>query len=172
MSNETYVALKEKDLLADWENLRHDVELQDILNTTRPSGVEFAHKAERAIFEYMLELGISKIYTWDDYTSNRTMARWEWHYGAVRPEGHACVERDFSHLVTMSDGEFEQLVRSAHNKSPNENLVREWRKKMRSLGGLGSVSGCNHGFDAHATKAPFHVPQFNHMPDLYPVDDE
>lgn len=139
----------------DWESLRHSEELQEILNPVKPSGAEFARKAERAIFEYMLELGITKIYTWDDYVCKGSMARWEWHYGAVRPEGHACVEYDLSNLVEMSDMEFEQLVRSLP-KSPNENLVREWRNKMRGL----------------TCKKPFPVPQFNHMPDLYPVDED
>ena len=140
----------------DWESLRHSEELQEVLNPVRPSGAEFARKAERAIFEYMLELGITKIYTWDDYVCKGSMARWEWHYGAVRPEGHACVEYDLSNLVEMSDMEFEQLVRSLPYKSPNENLVREWRNKMRGL----------------TCKKPFPVPQFNHMPDLYPVDED
>lgn len=117
-------------LKVDWPNLRHDEELDKLLQPTRPLGVEFARKAERAMFEYMLFLHIDKLYVWDDFVTEDNMARWDFHYGARRPKTHACREHDFSNLWKMADREFEKFVHD-YPKSPNEKLVREWRQEMR-----------------------------------------
>lgn len=120
-------------LKVDWGNLRHDPELERLLQPTRPLGAEFARNVEKAIFEFLLEAHVTKLYIWDDFHSEGNIMRYEWHYGACRPEGHACRELDLKNLVDMDDGEFERLVRSLP-KSPSEELVRQWRKEMRRSG--------------------------------------
>lgn len=117
-------------LKVDWGNLRHDEELERLLQPTRPLGAEFARKVEKAMFEYMLLLRIDKIYVWDDFVTEDSMARWDFHYGARRPKNHACREYDLSHLWRMDDWEFDRFVRN-YPSSPNEELVRQWRKEMR-----------------------------------------
>ena len=121
---------KKTQLKIDWPNLRHDEELEKLLQPTRPIGAEFARKVERSIFEFLLESHVAKIYVWDDFHSEGNIMRYDWHYGACRPEGHACREIDLRHLVDMDDGEFERLIWSLP-KSPNEELVRKWRQEMR-----------------------------------------
>lgn len=124
----------------DWGNLRHDPELEKLLEPTRPLGVEFARKAEKAMFEYMLWLHIDKLYVWDDFVTEDNLARWDFHYGARRPKTHACREHDFSNLWRMDDWEFEKFVHE-YPKSPNEELVRQWRQEMRSGAGMVPSSG-------------------------------
>lgn len=124
----------------DWGNLRHDEELEKLLQPTRPIGAEFARKVERSIFEFLLEYHVAKIYIWDDFHSDGNIMRYDWHYGACRPEGHACRELDLKHLVDMDDEEFERLVWSLP-KSSNEQLVRQWRKEMRSGAGMVPSTG-------------------------------
>lgn len=114
----------------DWGNLRHCEELDKLLQPNHPIGAEFAHKAEAQIFSFMLGWKIWKIYIWDDFHSDENTARWDWCFGPVRPENTACREHNFANLVAMDDWHFERLVRSLP-KSPNEDIVREWRKEMR-----------------------------------------
>lgn len=121
---------KKKPLRIDWSNLRHDPELERLLQPTRPIGAEFARKVEKAIFEFMLTAHISKIFIWDDFHSEGNTMRYDWHYGACRPDNTACRELDLKHLVDMDDEEFERLVWTLP-KSPNEQLVRQWRQEMR-----------------------------------------
>lgn len=119
-----------KPIKIDWANLRHCEELDKLLEPRHPIGKEFARKAEKQLFSFMLEWKIWKIYIWDDYTSNGSMARWDWCFGPVRPEGKACREHNFANLVAMDDFHFDCLVRSLP-PSPNEELVRKWREELR-----------------------------------------
>lgn len=121
---------KTKPVRIDWGNLRHDEDLDRLLNPRKPIGAEFARTAEKHIFSFMLEWKIWKIYIWDDYTSKGNMMRWDWCFGPVRPEGKACREHSFANLVAMDDWHFDRLVRSLP-PSPNEELVRKWREEMR-----------------------------------------
>ena len=121
---------KMKPVKIEWGNLRHDEDLDRILNSRKPIGAEFARNAEKQIFSFMLEWKIWKIYIWDDYTSKGNMMRWDWCFGPVRPEGKACREHSFANLVVMDDWHFDRLVRSLP-PSPNEELVRKWREEMR-----------------------------------------
>lgn len=115
----------------EWGNLRHDEDLERLLNPCRPSGAEFAQNAEKQIFCCMREWKIWKIYVWDEFRSaDETTARWDWCFAPVRPENKACREESFAHLVAMDDRQFERLVRSLP-KSPNEDIVREWRDELR-----------------------------------------
>ena len=115
----------------DWSNLRHDPELDKLLTPqVRPSGAELARRFEHDVLEYMLAMHLDKIYIWDETTSNGTTWRWEMHYGATRPENKACREHDFTNLIQMSDEEFDKLVESLPT-SPNEELVRQWRREMK-----------------------------------------
>jgi len=122
---------KLKPLHIEWGNLRHDEELQEILNPVKPLGADFARRVEHDIFEFLLKFHIAKIYIWDDYVCNDTTARWDFCFNGVPPENHSYREHDFNNLVQMSDEEFEQLVRSVP-PSPNEPLVRQWREEMRN----------------------------------------
>lgn len=117
-------------LKIDWANLRHDEELERILNPCRPAGAEFARNAEKQIFRFMREWKIWKIYVWDEFHSDGSNARWNCGFAPVRPENKACREQSFAHLVAMDDRQFERLVRSLP-KSPNEDIVREWRDELR-----------------------------------------
>lgn len=118
------------DLNIDWGNLRHDEDLDRLLNPRKPIGAEFARKAEEQIFRSMLEWKVWKIYIWDDFHSDDTNARWDWCFGPIKPKDTACREHNFANLLVMDGWHFERLVRSLP-KSPNEGLVREWRKEMR-----------------------------------------
>lgn len=134
-------------LKVEWGNLRHDEELERLLQPTRPLGAEFARKVEKAIFEFLLAAHVTKLYIWDDFHSEGNTMRYDWHYGAFRPEGHACRELDLKHLVDMDDGEFERLVWSLP-KSPNEELVRQWRQEMRgSSAGVVPSTGLRQEFE-------------------------
>lgn len=117
-------------LKIDWANLRHDEELERILNPCRPAGAEFARNAEKQIFRFMREWKIWKIYVWDEFHSDGSNARWNCGFAPVRPENKACREQSFAHLVAMDDRQFERLV-SSLPKSPNEDIVREWRDELR-----------------------------------------
>lgn len=121
---------KMKPVKIDWGNLRHDEDLDSLLNPRKPIGAEFARNAEKQLFSFMLEWKIWKIYIWDDYTSKGNMIRWDWCFGPVRPENKACREHSFANLVVMDDWHFDRLVRSLP-PSPNEELVRKWREEMR-----------------------------------------
>lgn len=114
----------------EWGNLRHDEELDRLLNPHHPIGAEFARNAEKQIFSFMLEWKVWKIYIWDDFHSEGSNARWHWCFAPIKPENKACREHNFAHLVAMDDWHFERLVHSLP-KSPNEDIVREWRKEMR-----------------------------------------
>lgn len=114
----------------DWSNLRHCEELQDFLNPVRPSGAELARKIEKEIFSFMLEWKIWKIYIWDDFHSEGSNARWDWCFAPIHPENKACREHNLANLVAMSDWHFERFVRKLP-KSPNEDIVREWRTALR-----------------------------------------
>ena len=116
----------------DWGNLRHDEELDKLLQPTKPLGAELARKAENTIFRSMLEWKVWKIYVWDDFHSNDNTARWDLCIAPIRPEDKACREQNFAHLVAMSDWHFERLV-SRLPKSPNEDIVRKWRDEMRKI---------------------------------------
>lgn len=70
------------------------------------------------------------MYIWDDFYSEGSTARWDWCFDYKRPEGKECREHNFANLVAMDDWHFDRLVRSLP-KSPNEDIVREWRKAMR-----------------------------------------
>jgi hypothetical protein len=78
----------------------------------------------------MFEWKVWKIYIWDDFHSDENTSRWDWCFAPVPPPGKACREHNFANLVAMDDCHFERLVRSLP-KSPNEDIVREWRKEMR-----------------------------------------
>lgn len=117
-------------LKIDWGNLRHDEELERLLEPHHPIGAEFARNAEKQIFSFMFEWKVWKIYIWDDFHSEGSNARWDWCFAPIPPEGKACREHNFANLVAMDDFHFELLVRSLP-KSPNEDIVREWRKEMR-----------------------------------------
>ena len=117
-------------LKIDLSNIRHDPELDKLLNPVFPSRAEFARRAERQIFSFMLEWKIFKIYVWDDFHSNETTARWDWCFAPIRPEGKSCREHNFANLVAMDDWHFERLVHRLP-KSPNEDIVREWRSALR-----------------------------------------
>lgn len=121
---------KTKPVRINWGNLRHDEDLDRLLNPRKPIGAEFARNAEKQLFSFMLEWKIWKIYIWDDYTSKGNMMRWDWCFGPVRPENKACREHSFANLVVMDDWHFDRLVRSLP-PSPNEELVRKWREEMR-----------------------------------------
>ena len=114
----------------DWENLRHDEDLERLLNPRHPAGAEFSRNAEKQIFCFMREWKIWKIYVWDEFHSEGSNARWDCYFAPVRPDGKACREQSFAHLVAMDDWQFERLVRSLP-KSPNEDIVREWRDELR-----------------------------------------
>ena len=118
-------------LKIDWGNLRHCEELDKLLTPqVRPSGAELARRFEHDVFTYMLALHLDKVYIWDEFVSDDTTWRWEMHYGATRPENKACREHDFSNLIQMTDEEFDKLTQSLPN-SPNEELVRRWRREMK-----------------------------------------
>lgn len=119
-----------KPIKIDWGNLRHDEELDKLLQPHHPIGAEFARNAEKQIFSFMLEWKIWKIYIWDEFHSDENTARWDWCFGPVPPEGTACREHNFANLVAMDDFHFELLVRRLP-RSPNEDIVREWRNEMR-----------------------------------------
>ena len=114
----------------DWGNLRHCEELDELLQPHHPIGAEFARLAEAQIFRSMFEWKVWKIYIWDDFHSDDTTARWDWCFGPIKPENKACREHNFANLVAMDDWHFERFVRSLP-KSPNEDVVREWRTAMR-----------------------------------------
>ena len=114
----------------DWENLRHDEDLERLLNPRHTAGAEFSRNAEKQIFCFMREWKIWKIYVWDEFRSDENTARWDRCFAPVRPENKACREQSFAHLVAMDDRQFERLVRSLP-KSPNEDIVREWRDELR-----------------------------------------
>ena len=114
----------------DWENLHHDEDLERLLNPRHPAGAEFSRNAEKQIFCFMREWKIWKIYVWDEFYSEGSNARWDCYFAPVRPENKACREQSFAHLVAMDDWQFERLVRSLP-KSPNEDIVREWRDELR-----------------------------------------
>lgn len=99
-------------------------------NTMTMPRKEFARNAEKQIFRFMRECKIWKIYVWDDFRSDETTSRWDLCFAPVRPENKACREQSFAHLVAMDDRQFERLVRSLP-KSPNEDIVREWRDELR-----------------------------------------
>ena len=117
-------------LKIDWSNLRHCEELDKLLEPHHPIGAEFARNAEKQIFSFMLEWKVWKIYIWDDFYSDGGNARWDWCFAPIKPENKACREHNFANLVAMDDWHFERLVRSLP-KSPNEDIVREWRNEMR-----------------------------------------
>ena len=117
-------------LKIDWGNLRHCEELDKLLEPHHPIGKEFARKAEEQIFRFMYEWKVWKIYIWDDFHSDGSNARWDWCFAPIKPENKACREHSFANLIVMDDWHFERLVRSLP-KSPNEDIVREWRKEMR-----------------------------------------
>lgn len=104
--------------------------LDRLLNPLRPAFKEFARNAEKQIFRFMREWKIWKIYVWDEFHSDGSDARWDCGFAPVRPENKACREQSFAHLVAMDDWQFERLVRSLP-KSPNEDIVREWRDELR-----------------------------------------
>ena len=114
----------------DWENLRHCEELQELLHPHHPVGADFARRAEAEIFRSMLAWKVWTIYIWDDFHSEGSNARWDWCFAPIKPENKACRYHNFANLVAMDDWHFERLVRSLP-KSPNEDIVREWRKEMR-----------------------------------------
>ena len=117
-------------LKIDWGNLRHDEELERLLEPHHPIGKEFSRNAEKQIFSFMFEWKVWKIYIWDDFHSEGSNARWDWCFAPIKPKDTACREHNFANLVAMDDFHFERLVRSLP-KSPNEDIVREWRKEMR-----------------------------------------
>lgn len=117
-------------LKIDWGNLRHDEELDCLLEPHHPIGKEFARNAEKQIFSFMLEWKVWKIYVWDDFHSDENISRWDWCFAPIKPENKACREENFANLVAMDDWHFDRLVRSLP-KSPNEDIVREWRNEMR-----------------------------------------
>lgn len=86
--------------------------------------------AEKQIFSFMLEWKVWKIYIWDDFHSDGSNVRWDCFFAPIKPENKACREHNFANLIAMDDWHFERLVRSLP-KSPNEDIVREWRKEMR-----------------------------------------
>ena len=146
--------MDKRSIKIDWSNLRHDPELDRLLQPTRPLGAEFARKVEKAIFEFLLSTHVTKLYIWDDFHYEGNTMRYDWHYGAYRPEGHACREIDLRHLVDMDDGEFERLVWSLP-RSQNEQLVRQWREEMRGSGaGMVPSSGLRHGLETHDAPDP------------------
>lgn len=100
------------------------------MNALRPAFKEFDRNAEKQIFRFMREWKIWKIYVWDEFHSDGSNARWDLCFAPVRPENKACREQSFAHLVAMDDRQFERLVRSIP-KSPNEDIVREWRDELR-----------------------------------------
>ena len=100
------------------------------MNPCRPAGAELSRNAEKQIFRFMREWKIWKIYVWDEFHSDGSNARWDCGFAPVRPENKACHEQSFAHLVAMDDWQFERLVRSLP-KSPNEDIVREWRDELR-----------------------------------------
>ena len=120
----------ENNMKIDWENLRHDEDLERLLNPSHPAGAEFSRNAEKQIFCFMREWKIWKIYVWDEFHSEGSNARWYCYFSPVRPDGEECREKSFAHLVAMDDWQFERLVRSLP-KSPNEDIVREWRNELR-----------------------------------------
>ena len=122
--------MESHDLKIDWANLRHDEELERILNPRNPAFKELSRNAEKQIFRFMREWKIWKIYVWDEFRSDETTARLDRCFAPVRPENKACREQSFAHLVAMDDWQFERLVRSLP-KSPNEDIVREWRDELR-----------------------------------------
>ena len=100
------------------------------VNPCHPAFKEFDRNAEKQIFRLMREWKIWKIYVWDEFRSDETTYRWDLCFAPVRPENKACREQSFAHLVAMDDRQFERLVRSLP-KSPNEDIVREWRDELR-----------------------------------------
>lgn len=122
--------MESHDLKIDWANLRHDEELERLLNPCHPAFKELDWNAEKQIFRFMREWKIWKIYVWDEFHSDGSNARWNCGFSPVRPENKACREQSFAHLVAMDDWQFDRLVRSL-TKSPNEDIVREWRDEMR-----------------------------------------
>lgn len=100
------------------------------VNPCHPAFKEFARNAEKQIFRFMREWKIWKIYVWDEFHSDGSNARWDCGFAPVRPENKACREQSFAHLVAMDDRQFERLVRSLP-KSPNDDIVREWRDELR-----------------------------------------
>lgn len=104
--------------------------LDRLLNPCHHAFKEFARNAEKQIFRFMRECKIWKIYLWDEFHSDGSNARWDCGFSPVRPENKACREQSFAHLVAMDDWQFECLVRSLP-KSPNEDIVREWRDELR-----------------------------------------
>lgn len=121
---------KPRPIKIDWGNLRHDEELEKLLQPTRPSGVEFARKTEEKVFRSLLEWKVWKIYVWDEYNSSENTARWNLYFAPIPPEGKAHREQNFANLVAMDDWHFERLV-TRLPKSPNEDIVRKWREEMR-----------------------------------------
>lgn len=121
---------KTKPVRIDWANLRHDEELDRLLEPHHSIGKEFSQNAEKALFTFMHKLKIWKVYIWDDFHSEGSTVRWDWCFEYKRPDGKACREQSFAHMVAMDDWQFERLVRSLP-KSPNEDIVREWRDELR-----------------------------------------
>lgn len=100
------------------------------MSESHPAFKEFDRNAEKQIFRFMREWKIWKIYVWDEFHSDGSNARWDCGLSPVRPENKACREQSFAHLVAMDDWQFERLVRSLP-KSPNEDIMREWRDELR-----------------------------------------
>lgn len=115
----------------DWGKIRDDSELDpEIFKPVKSPSAEMARHMEHDLFVHMKAWHVSKVYFWDDFHSDGSNARWDWCFAPIPPEGKACREHNFANLVAMDDWHFERLVRSLP-KSPNEDIVREWRKEMR-----------------------------------------
>ena len=97
------------------------------LPDTRILAVRVEQDLERKMFTFMLQAGISKVYTWTESEVHGNIFRVTMRFDDVRPLDTQCTEHDFNNLIEMSDEEF-----SALPPSPNTELVKSWREMMRN----------------------------------------
>lgn len=119
-----------KPIKVAWGNLRHDEELEKLLQPdySHERGKKIGLEMTRRCFTQMLMMGATEIYMWttSECDQDTNTYRLEWHFDVDRPDGQECTHYDCIHLLKMSDEEFEKLP---HDE--NFGLVKSWREIMR-----------------------------------------
>ena len=110
----------------DFGKFKEYDELEKLIEPVKPAGKELASRFEHDMFLMMKENHLCKVYAWTELNASSFSIC----IGKERPEGESCTEHDFTNFLEMSDEEFDAFVRNIP-KSPNEDVVREWREEMK-----------------------------------------